>query len=89
MFRQQIDSYRLKIDLGDEIRADSLDVQFLIEAYYTEVFDANPDRIAGFEVYNIGPMYIRVIRLILLYFGYESLGFNDQPLDIFNDVNYI
>ncbi len=89
MFGQQIDGYRSKVDLGDGIRADPLNVQFLIGAYYIEVFDANLDRIAGFEVRSIGPMYIRVIRLAFLRFGHESLGLNDQPLNIFSDVGYI
>ncbi len=56
---------------------------------YIEVFDINPNYIVRFKVYNIGPIYIYIVGLVFLYFGYEGLYLRDQLLDMFNGVNYI
>ncbi len=42
-----------------------------------KVFNINLNYIVGFETYNIGLTYVRVIDLTFLYFRYKSLYFSD------------
>ena len=49
----------------------------------------NPDCIAGFKARGIGPIYIYIMGLTFLYFGYKSLYLDDQPLNMFGGVDYI
>ncbi len=77
MFRRQFDNDRSEIDFGDGVKADLQVVQLFTRAQYIEVFDINPNYIAVFKARNIGPIYIRIIDLTFLYFGYKDLYLDD------------